>query len=45
MATPNYQIIDTDYEKYTIVYFCDPSANMTYLWYMSRTAHFDEATL
>ena len=31
----NYQIVDTDYENYTIVYACE--FNFQYLWIMSRT--------
>ena len=31
----NYQIVDTDYDNYTIVYACE--LNFQYLWIMSRT--------
>ena len=34
--TPNYQIIDTDYESYSIIYACHED-DMQYLWLMSRT--------
>ena len=34
--TPNYQIIDTDYETYSIIYACHED-DMQYLWFMSRT--------
>ena len=33
---PNYQILDTDYENYSIVYACHED-DMQYLWFMSRT--------
>ena len=33
--TPNYQIIDTDYDNYTIVYACHED-DMQYLWLMTR---------
>jgi len=33
--TPNYQIIDTDYDTYTIVYACHED-DMAYLWLMTR---------
>ena len=33
---PNYQIIDTDYENYSIIYACHED-DMQYLWFMSRT--------
>ena len=32
---PNYWIIDTDYENYTIVYSCEPE-DITNLWIMAR---------
>ena len=41
--TPNYQIIDTDYETYSIIYACHD--NEYFLWIMSRTPTMDEATL
>ena len=34
--SPNYQIIDTDYENYSIIYACHED-DMQYLWLMSRT--------
>ena len=33
--TPNYQILDTDYDNYTIVYACHED-DMQYLWLMTR---------
>ena len=33
---PNYQVVDTDYENYSIVYSCDED-DMQYLWILSRT--------
>ena len=33
---PNYLIVDTDYENYSIVYSCDPN-DMQYLWILART--------
>ena len=38
---PNYKVIATDYETYSMVYFCDPNANMTFLWILSRTPTLD----
>ena len=35
VSEPNYSIIDTDYENYSIVYSCDES-DMQYLWFLSR---------
>ena len=32
---PNYQIVDTDYENYSIIYSCHED-DMQYLWLMSR---------
>ena len=32
---PNYLIVDTDYETYSIVYSCDPD-DMQYLWFLAR---------
>jgi lipocalin len=33
--TPNYQIIDTDYDTYTVLYSCHED-DMQYLWLMTR---------
>ena len=33
--TPNYQIIDTDYENYSVVYACHED-DMQYLWFLAR---------
>ena len=41
--TPNYQIIDTDYENYSLIYACHED-DMQYLWFMSRTDSLDDAT-
>ena len=32
---PNYRIIDTDYDNYSIIYSCHED-DMQYLWFMSR---------
>ena len=40
---PNYQIVDTDYENYSIVYACEED-DMQYLWFMSRTPTMDDDT-
>ena len=42
--TPNYQIIDTDYDTYSIIYSCQEN-DRAYLWFMSRFPQMDEATL
>jgi len=34
-SQPNYRIIDTDYENYSLIYSCDEN-DMQYLWLMSR---------
>ena len=34
-SEPNYSVIDTDYENYSIVYNCDEN-DMQYLWFLSR---------
>ena len=36
-STPNYQIVDTDYENYSLIYACAED-DMQYLWLMSREA-------
>ena len=41
---PNYQIIDTDYENYSIIYACHED-DMQYLWLMSRTNTLDDDLL
>ena len=35
-AEPNYHILDTDYDNYTIVYSCNED-DMAYLWILART--------
>ena len=42
--SPNYQIIDTDYDNYSIIYACHED-DMQYLWLMTRTPTTDQATL
>ena len=34
-SSPNYQVVDTDYENYSLIYACDET-DMQYLWFMSR---------
>ena len=41
--SPNYQIIDTDYENYSLIYACHED-DMQYLWFMSRTPTMDDDT-
>ena len=43
--TPNYQIIDTDYETYSIIYACHANSAKNFLWIMSRTPTMDQAVL
>lgn len=40
-TVPNYNIIDTDYENYSIIYECRPD-KMVYLWIMSRQPTLDQ---
>ena len=37
---PNYLIVDTDYETYSMVYACEPN-DMQYLWILSREPTLD----
>ena len=41
---PNYQIIDTDYDNYSIVYACHED-DMQYLWLLTRVPNPDQALL
>ena len=41
---PNYKVVDTDYETYSIVYSCSPN-DMQYLWILSRTPTMDQDLL
>ena len=41
---PNYLIVDTDYETYSMVYACEPN-DMQYLWILSRTPTLDQGIL
>ena len=38
---PNYHIVDTDYDTYSIVYNCDET-DMQYLWILTRTPTIDD---
>merc|ERR1711953_722286 len=40
-SEPNYQIVDTDYDNYSIVYSCDED-DMQYLWILARTPTISE---
>ena len=42
--TPNYQIIDTDYETYSVVYACHED-DMQYLWFLARTPEISDDLL
>ena len=47
-GTPNYTVLDTDYETYSIIYACGGLlglASWDFLWIMSRTPTLDDATL
>ena len=41
---PNYFVVDTDYENYSIVYNCDEKDGIVFLWYLTRkeVATFEE---
>ena len=41
---PNYLVMDTDYETYSMVYACEPNS-IAFLWILSRTPTLDQATL
>ena len=41
---PNYLIMDTDYDSYSMVYSCFPN-DTAYLWIMSRTPTMEKALL
>ena len=47
--TPNYTVLDTDYETYTVVYSCSNIAkglaSFEFLWILSRTPTLDDATM
>ena len=44
-GTPNYNVIDTDYENYTIVYDCNENSQNQIVWILSRTPVMSDATL
>ena len=44
----NYNVLDTDYETYSIVYSCESYMNMAsfdLLWILAREPHLDDATM
>ena len=41
----NYQIMDTDYERYSVVYHCTEAEQFPYLWILSRTPQMDQELL
>merc|ERR1711988_736420 len=43
-SVPNYTVLDTDYENYSIVYNCEPLTQYKIVWILSRTPNLDEAT-
>ena len=36
VTEPNYYVVETDYENYSVVYSCDPEIEFAYLFYLSR---------
>jgi len=43
---PNYNVLDTDYETYSIVFTCDPSGKgKSFLWLMAREPVADQALI
>ena len=38
---PNYKVLDTDYENYSMVYACDPE-QIAFFWILSRTPEMDK---
>ena len=49
MDEPNYTVMETDYDNYTIVYSCDELfggwASFDYLWILSRTPTMTNANI
>ena len=46
-AAPNYVILQTDYDNYSVIYECgaDGNPDFAYLWFMSRTPTVDQAQM
>ena len=44
-GTINYNVIDTDYDSYTIVYDCSEASQNQIVWLLSRTPVMSDATL
>ena len=44
-ATPNYQVISTDYETFAIVYGCQTNYFKPNLWYLARTTAISDTLL
>ena len=42
---PNYNVVDTDYDTYSIVYNCDSASQFQIVWLLSRTPVMSDATL
>uniref|UniRef100_A0A7S3FSK0 Lipocalin/cytosolic fatty-acid binding domain-containing protein n=1 Tax=Strombidium rassoulzadegani TaxID=1082188 RepID=A0A7S3FSK0_9SPIT len=41
---PNYTVVDTDYDSYSIVYSCQPKTQKQIVWILSRTPELEEQT-
>ena len=42
-SEPNYQVLDTDYDTYAVVYSCNPKrSTVPSLWFLARTPTISE---
>ena len=43
-AKPNYIVLDTDYDNYSIVYSCNEKINKQIIWVLTRSPRINHAT-
>ena len=45
LSKPDYHVIDTDYDNYSVVYNCSPGSQQDVVWIMSRSPTMSDSLL